>query len=246
MRKEALVAFSVLSLVTLACSISINMPVAKQVRGSGNVIMVERQVSGFHAVSLAGIGELHIEVGDEEKLLIQAEDNLLEYIDTTVQDGSLNIGFRSGYSLDPQEPINYFLSVKSLDSISVSGLGNANAPALQAGDFKVAISGSGSVELQGLEADQLDVVISGLGSLAIGEGKVGDQAINISGSGTYKAQELQSNNAVVEISGLGNASIWADEKLTVRISGSGVVEYVGNPQNIESEISGAGKLEQIK
>jgi hypothetical protein len=245
MRKEALIAFSALSLVTLACSITFNLP-HPAVKGSGNVIMIERQVSNFHAVSLAGIGELHIEVGDEEKLLIQAEDNLLEYIDSQVQDGSLNIGLRPGVSLDPQKPINYFLSVKSLDSISVSGLGNANAPALKAGNFKVAISGSGSVELQSLEADQLEVVISGLGSLAIGEGKVGDQAINISGSGIYKAQELQSDNADVEISGLGNATIWADKNLKVKISGSGVVEYAGDPQKIESDISGAGKLEQIK
>jgi len=246
MKKEALMAFSVLSLVTLACSISINLPGTKQIRGSGNVIMVERQVNNFHAVSLAGIGELHIEVADQEKLVIQAEDNLLEYIDTKVQNGSLNIGIRPGVNLDPQKPINYFLSIKSLDSISVSGLGNANAPALTAGNFTIAISGSGSVELQGLEADRLDVDISGLGSLAIGEGKVGDQAISISGSGTYKAQELQSNNADVEISGLGNATVWVDEALKVQISGSGVVEYAGNPQKIESNISGAGRLEQIK
>jgi len=246
MRKEALIAFSALSLATLACSISINLPGARRVKGSGNVIMIERQVSDFHAVSLAGVGDLHIELGDEEKLLIQAEDNLLEYIDCEVQAGSLNIGFRSGYNLDPQEPIHYFLTVKRLDSISVSGLANADAPSLQADNFKILISGSGNVELQGLQADQLEVHISGLGSLAIGEGKVTGQTIDISGSGNYKAQELQSASAEVQISGLGNAVVWVDERLSVKISGSGVVEYVGDPQKVESEISGAGKLEQIK
>ena len=246
MKKEALVAFSVLSLITLACSISVNLPGSRRVQGSGNVIMVDRPVSNFHAVSVAGIGELHIELGDQEKLIIQAEDNLLEYIDSKVENGSLNISFRSGYNLDPQEPINYFLTVKSLDSISVSGLCNANAPALQADNFKVEISGSGSVEMQGLQADQLNVQISGLGSMAIGEGEVTGQKIDISGSGTYKAQELQSANADVQISGLGNAVVWVNESLSVNISGSGVVEYAGNPQKIESDISGAGKLEQIK
>jgi len=246
MRKEALIIFLVLSLVTMACSISFNVPGARRVQGSGNVIMVERQVSEFHAGTLAGIGELYIELGDQENLRIQAEDNLLEYIETEVQDGSLNIGLRSGYNLDPKEPINYFLTVKSLDSISVSGLGNANAPALQAQDFKVAISGSGSVELQGLQADNLEVHISGLGSLAIGEGKVAAQRIDISGSGTYKAQELQSASAAVQISGLGNAVVWVEQQLSVKISGSGVVEYAGDPRTIESDISGAGKLEQIK
>jgi hypothetical protein len=246
MKKESLIAFSVLSLAALACSISINLPGARQVRGSGNVIMVERPVSNFNAISLSGMGDLKIELGDEEKLIIQAEDNILEYIEIDVKGGVLSIGFRSGFRLNPQAPINYFLTVKALDSIAVSGLGKVDAPALQASNFKVQISGSGSVELKGLKASQLDVQISGLGNLAIGEGKVEQQSIDISGSGDYRSQELQSASADLEISGLGNATVWVDDRLSVKISGSGVVEYAGDPQEIESEISGAGKLEKIK
>ena len=48
-------------------------------------------MSGVTGVNLATIGHLTIELGDTESLRIEAEDNLMEYIETDVRSGKLRI-----------------------------------------------------------------------------------------------------------------------------------------------------------
>ena len=52
------------------------------VRGSGNVVTQERQVSGFDSVALSGVGEVFITQGDKESLTVETDDNLMRYIQT--------------------------------------------------------------------------------------------------------------------------------------------------------------------
>jgi hypothetical protein len=246
MKKQILLIMVVLLLVlsTLACSISINDFGFNTARGSGVLVTEERPVSGFQRLELSGIGTLVIEVGSEEALVIEAEDNLLEYIETTVQGNTLEIGIRERINLQPSKPIRYNLTVKSLDTISVSGLGSVEAPALEATRFTVDISGGGDVNLEGLQAEQLEVNISGLGSLDIASGLVTEQTVELSGSGDYNGRNLESRTAVVMISGLGSATISASQDLQVEISGAGSVRYAGDP-SVSSEISGLGSIEKI-
>lgn len=246
MKKQILLILAVLllALSTLACSISFNDFGFNTARGSGVLVTEKRPVSGFQRLELSGIGTLVIEVGSEEALVIEAEDNLLEYIETTVQGNTLEIGIRERTNLQPSKPIRYNLTVKSLDSISVSGLGSVEAPALEATIFSVDLSGGGDVNLEGLQAEQLEATISGLGSLTIASGQVTEQTIEISGSGDYNGRNLESRTADVIISGLGSATVWASQDLRVEISGAGSVRYAGDP-SVSSEISGLGSLEKI-
>jgi len=246
MKKQYLliVVLLVMALSTLACGVTVDGVDLNSVRGSGTVVTEERQVSGFERVELSGIGALVIEVGSEETLVIEAEDNLLEYIETTVRGDTLEIGSRERTNLQPTEPISYYLTVKSLDSISVSGLGNVVVPGLEATRFSVDISGAGDVNLESLHAERLDISISGLGSLGIDAGQVREQSIDLSGSGGYNGRNLESADAEIYVSGLGSASVWATENLFVNISGSGSVRYAGDP-SVDMDISGLGSLKKI-
>lgn len=239
-----------LVLSTLACQLAYNVdsgPISiggRTVRGSGTLATEERSVSGFSAVDLASIGHLVIEVGDQEGLRIEAEENLLEYIETNMRGRTLVIGTRRGVNLNPRESISYYLTVTSLDSISVSGLGDVDAPGLEADRFSVEISGSGDVNIDSLAAGQLRVGISGLGSLDIDAGQVDDQDVEISGAGDYNASELESSTAEVDISGLGSATLRVSDRLEANISGGGSVRYYGNP-SVDKNVSGLGRVEQI-
>ena len=52
-------------------------------RGSGRMAEEERPVSGIIGVDLATFGDLTIEVGEQEGLSIEAEDNLIPYCEPT-------------------------------------------------------------------------------------------------------------------------------------------------------------------
>jgi hypothetical protein len=234
------------------------------VRGSGRVSEEERNVSGFDEVALSGQGTLHIEVGRKESLRIEAERNLMRYLETKVHGDRLRIGVQNGVLLRNTRPIHYYLTVKDLDTLVLSGSGKVIAPDLEASSFAVSVSGSGEVEMDDLkasdvriricgtgdlsmdelDADVLDVNISGSGDLDIAGGDVKEQVVTISGSGKYMARGLESESARTRISGSGTATVQVSEALDAHVTGSGSVHYLGRPA-VETAISGSGDIKHI-
>ena len=263
------VAAMMLAASGLACCFSI--PVAgrsvfrgwQAIRGSGDVIEETREVRDFTSVALATVGNLHIEQGEEEGLRIEAEDNIMSNIEVEVNGSTLEIGTKANVNLRPTKAVRFYLTVKELDAISLSGSGDIEAPGLKAADLSLAITGSGNANLQDLDADDfslnvtgsgdadaedlsadhLTVNITGSGDVDI-SGRVDQQEITVSGSGNYQARDLETAEARVRIGGSGTATIWVTDSLDVRIGGSGSVRYAGSPA-ITSSVTGSGNLRQI-
>ncbi len=230
---------------SLACTIStreINLG-NQTIKGSGTLQSESRTVAGIQSVSLSGIGDLTIEVGTQEKLVIEAEDNIISHLTSEVKDGQLNLATEKGINILPTKPIHYTLTItQPLTQLSVSGLGNINVQQLASNSLKFNISGSGNIVIDTITTDSLTVEISGLGSLEIKNGKATSQKIEISGSGSYTAPDLESETANVEISGLGSTKLWVTQQIDAKISGSGNIEYFGNPR-VQQEVSGLGKIQ---
>jgi len=235
---------ALLALALMASSMACSLFGWRVVRGSGNVVEEEREVAGLAGVTLNGNGHLTIEKGDTERLRIEAEDNLLPYIESEVRGGVLELGQQKKVNLWPRREINYYLTVISLESVTVSGSGRVEAVALEAERFDLTISGSGDAKLDGVDTEELTVRISGSGKVDIAEGKAHRQDLSISGSGKYAARDLESTDAQVRISGSGSAVIRVSDTLDVNVSGSGDVQYLGRPR-INQTISGSGTVRAI-
>jgi hypothetical protein len=248
------------TLVLSACSIGDG----RTVRGSGNVVEETRAVSGVSGVELATIGTLTIAVGDTESLRIEAEDNLMEYLETEVRNGRLSIETQDNIRLDAKRPVNYYLTVTGLEAIEISSSGDIQAPDLEAERFSINISSSGDLQMGDLEAealtvkisssgdvtmgvlnaDTLEVDISSTGNLDIGGGQVKTQNITISSSGNYTAQDLASDEAEVRLNSSGSATIWVQDYLKAILSSSGDLRYRGNP-TVDATTTSSGDIIQI-
>jgi hypothetical protein len=216
------------------------------IEGSGNVVTEARDVSGFNAVAIGGAGVLTITVGSEEALTVTADDNLLEHIETKVEEGRLTIGrTREAWRLDlrPSAPIRYDLTVVELEAIAVSGAGSVVADSLSAETFSVALSGAADLEIGRLEAQTFSVAISGAGDVTVA-GRVGVQSIAVSGAGEYHGDALWSERAECSVSGSGDVTVWAESEVTAGVSGSGTVSYYGEPR-VEKDVSGSGSVRSL-
>ena len=82
-------------MVLMAASLACAVPFVgiRTIKGSGNVVTEERDVSGFDRVALSGFGEVIITQGDKESLTVETDDNLMRYIETKVRGGTLELGF---------------------------------------------------------------------------------------------------------------------------------------------------------
>ncbi len=253
-----LVIFVILSSL-LACNISVGNTNIETIRGSGKVVSETREVSNISGVELALQGTLHISVGTNESLRIEAEDNLLGYILTDVSGGELVIKTKTGVNLNNTKPINYYLTVTGLKSIAISSSGDIEASDLVSEAFSTSVSSSGDLTISSLkctslqvrssssgntsignlQADSINVTISSSGDVTIENGSVPKQDVNISSSGDYQADAVVSSTAQVSISSSGNATVRVSDQLSGRLSSSGNIYYIGNPSvNVSTSSSG--------
>jgi hypothetical protein len=240
-RNMIVLAILALTIATLSCEGSLGF---KTVRGSGSVEEKTYEVSGFSSVDLATIGKLVVETGETEALRVEAEENLLKYFEVKVHDGELGISDRENVNLVPTKGVFFYLTVKELETITISGLGDVELPAIAAPEFSIEISGGGNVDIEELTADVLEVEISGLGNLSVDGGTAGQQEIVITGGGSYRARHLDSAVADVQVNGLGKATVRVRDRLDVTISGGGSVEYFGDP-SVDQDVSGVGHVKRI-
>ncbi|MBX2965571.1 MAG: DUF2807 domain-containing protein [Cyclobacteriaceae bacterium] len=106
------------------------------------------------------------------------------------------------------------------------------------------ISGSGDVEATVAIANTLDVSISGSGKL-VASGSANTVKTTISGSGRVRAADLEANKCDVKIAGSGSVEINVKRELNANISGSGSVNYKGNPNHVNTNSSGSGKVRKV-
>lgn len=255
----------ILVFTILACDVTISSNLGGEtIRGSGVVVEENRTISNISGVELAMQGTLNIVMGSSESLRIEAEDNLLEYIQTDVRSGKLVIETRRGINLRTSKPINYFLTVDELNTIVISSSGDVEAGDLQSKSFstttsssgnlsigsldctslKVQISSSGEVSISDLMAESVSVQISSSGNLEILGGQVQEQDITISSSGEYRANDLASVEADVTLTSNGSATIRVSDQLSGRLSSSGDIYYIGKPE-VNVRMTSSGKTVQI-
>lgn len=215
------------------------------VYGSGRVVEEEREVSGFTGIELATFGNLYIKVGDEEKLRIEAEDNLIPYFEVRVYEGVLKIASRPGASPSATRPVNFYLTVKELDTIVLSGSGDIKAPDLEAERFSVTISGSGDIEMGNLNAGEVEIRTFGSGNLDVAGSEAAEQDVTINGSGDVKIGNLDAGALEAQISGSGSLDILGgqieEQKVTISGSGDYGARHLASAE-ADARISGSGSM----
>lgn len=214
--------FFILALLGLFIGCTDDNGPVETVRGSGNVITEGREVSGFTAVSLQGMGQLQIDQNGSESLSITTDDNLLPYIETRVRGNKLIISVQGNTLFSNVTELTYHVTVANIDSVELDG--------------------AGEIEVSHLDADEWQVNLDGTGSITA-SGQANKQTVEINGAGAYTADKLASQEATVRHSGAGMAVVQVSEQLDVRIDGLGTVEYIGDPE-VTQTVNGSGTVRQ--
>ena len=148
----------VISAVTAACAVPFQ---PRMVRGSGDIIVEDRKVSGFDKILIEGAGRIILTQGNSESLSVETDDNLVEYIKTEVNGDTLEIGFEDNVvfssgsgrtALDPTGGFIFRISVIDLQAIKVSGAADIEAGKLKSDQLDITFSGAGKVLVDDLNA----------------------------------------------------------------------------------------------
>lgn len=194
-----------------------------RVEGSGTVTSETRPLTDVRGISLASVGDVEVVIGDEESIVIEAEENLIPFINTEVTDGVLTIGFTDQISLDLTRSVHFKVTVRRLELAEISG--------------------AGTLTIDDPGTDRIELSVPGAGTISV-SGAVARLTASISGTGTVDAARLAADDVIVQMSGAGDATVWAVDSLAVTLSGVGNVSYWGEPQ-VQQTITGVGGLTSL-
>jgi hypothetical protein len=212
----------------------------ERITGSGNIKQEVRSQNPFKSISTSGNYNVYIQQGSKRDIQIEADDNLLPYIVTTVDGNELRINTKKGYDIKPSKTINVYVTVEELEELNSSGSGGFYSKSSLKGD-KIVFSFSGStIADMELNSNALNVRISGSSRINL-KGNVTQTNYGISGSGDVDAFELHSDDVKVQVSGSGKLDVYADKKLDISVSGMSKVRYKGNP-SLNQSSSGSSKV----
>lgn len=208
-------------------------------RGNGRIVVRERKVTGFDQVEIRGNYELAFQKSDEEKIMVETDENLQDLIELSVGDRKLSI--RNVEPLISRENIRITVYYNALKGISSTGSSVVSSDGMIASDeFKLSFEGAGSINLE-LEVEQLEVDMPGAGLVKL-TGYANKQEIKIDGAGHLNAANLITNETKIELNGLGGADINVSKKLEARLNGVGSIRYKGNPETVDQRVNGMGVI----
>jgi hypothetical protein len=233
-------------LIVLFTLISINSFAQKweTIKGNGQIKKETRELSNFTSLSSQGSMNVQIAYGNSNSITIEADENLLPYIETSVENGKLSIKSKKNVNLKSTSKINVYVSMTKINSLLLSGSGNINGSGAFTNDAKtdMGVSGSGNLTLNFDTFKDLDLSIAGSGNIELKGNGTNTISAHISGSGNIDCSNISSNNVDAKISGSGNVKVYASNSIDAKISGSGNVFYKGNATKISSKVAGSGKV----
>lgn len=214
------------------------------ITGSGNIVTQEETITGFDRVSAKHSFEVSISQGEDYKVVISVDDNIVEHLDVRKDGSTLKIGleFNRYYSIinatmraEVVMPELSAVELLGASSAAITGFASSN-------DFEADLSGSGTLRGD-IEAGDTSFDLSGSSDVSI-SGSGGDLKIDSSGSSVVDLSDFPAENADLDLSGSSTVTVNVSGTLNVSSSGSSNVYYLGNPTIGQISTSGSSSVEQ--
>ena len=216
------------------------------VKGNHHVVNEQISIGDYDEISLSLPAEvIYQQISQDDPFLqVTVDENLLAFLDISVRNNRLILKAKDDVNLRPSRFVIYTNS-RTLSKVSITGSGDVLLEkAVNARDMKVSITGSGDLKTDSLYCQNLEVSITGSGDVRM-NGAATNAKYRITGSGDIRAFDYLVEMLDCQISGSGNIQAFVAKKLTARISGSGDIRYKGNPESVDSKVTGSGNINNV-
>lgn len=213
------------------------------IKGEGSVEKISRDVNGFTGISVAESADVSIRQGSEFKVLVEAQKNIADILETVVENGVLHIRFKSGVHNVNYNHLHVYVQAPNFDKLEISGSGNMEAESdLNGQKLDCIISGSGDIHLKNMNYQSLSASLTGSGNIeSSGTGTIQNTDLVISGSGDISLKNIKARDVKAQVTGSGDIYCTAETSLEASITGSGDIAYDGTP-SVKSSVTGSGSV----
>jgi len=245
---------------TLGTSCSLNF--SNRINGSGHVTRVEYRVESFNKLDASIIFDAEIIPGNTEKVIVETDDNLQQYVIVESGANKLNVRMKEHVNIGKQTAGKIYIYTKGLETINNSSVGRLmTKDTLMATEFRLDNSSVGTTDLQikaqtitiknsavgtttlYLQSDKLDMDNSAVGKTEL-TGKCPLSVIKNSSVGSFIARNLSTRILHINNSAVGKTEIYAEKEFYIENTAVGKLEIYGNGVIKQLEDNGIEKIKK--
>jgi hypothetical protein len=212
----------------------------------GTCVREERLVEPFEQVVLDGVGHVDVCEGDADRVVVEASETLLSWIETRVDGHTLTLRLREhGFPVHLRDrSIRYEITMRKVSGLAIDGSGSIDASRVTSESLDAAIDGAGHIDIGTAEVHRLALRIDGSGRLSIASAAASDARLEIDGAGTIVVDHLVSPAVRISIDGQGRVEAkGTTDSLSIEIDGTGTVDARNlKARAADVSIDGVGKV----
>ncbi|QJD97444.1 DUF2807 domain-containing protein [Mucilaginibacter robiniae] len=235
--------YSLLILLTISLfSVTLMSCHRRGVKGSGHFVTQTHMVGDFHAIKISGAYKVNLKQDSSLNITITADDNLMKYIKTEVNNGELHL--YNNKSINSSKDVVVTIGVRQLTAIKTEGaIELQSAGLINAQDLELQFAGASNVNLN-LKANKLSTQGSGATEIYL-TGQAASHDVHFAGMVKLQAYDLIINSYNLETSGASECELNVVKSLIVNSSGASQINYKGNPTAVNINKSGAASVKKI-
>jgi len=193
----------------------------KDIVGSQQILTEERTVNDFEHIQVEGPVEVQVLFGESHKITVQADDNLMEHLNTTVNGNTLLVDLNLKKDVYENITLKVQIVMPNLKSVAHNAVEN--------------------MKIVGFEdLTEIAITQSGIGNITM-DGSSQKLLLNKNGVGKFNGFNFVTENSEVQQDGIGDVHLSVNAMLTGQLTGTGDIQFKGNPA-IDLPVTGFGKI----
>jgi hypothetical protein len=226
--------FAVLSILFSSCWF-----LGPSVKGNGNVTEEVRQVDDFDQIKVNRGMNVYITQGSPTKVVVIADSNLHESIETEVDGDVLTVTVNENIRWAKEKKV--MITVEKLSSLKGSSGANAYSQAQIMSENLELNASSGANLKMDVNAKYLKAGSSSGANIYL-SGLAKDAELETSSGANLKAGELKADQCKMRASSGGNVTATVVEKLEAKATSGGNIYYFGEPSTTDIDSSSGGNI----
>jgi hypothetical protein len=211
------------------------------IRGNGNVVEETRDVADFSKIRTSSGTNVYVSQGDTQKVMVKADENIVDVIETEVRDGVLNVTITNPIRKATSNKV--YVTVKYLEKATAfAGSNIYSETVLKAGKLELRSSAGSNLKL---EVSTKELIVSATaGANVFLEGETESLEASASAGSNIKAEGLQAKNCQTRVNSGANIYITVTDELDAKASSGGNIFYSGNPKSTNINNSSGGNVKK--
>ncbi len=225
----------------LLCACNINITSGEN--GNGNVVTQEREITGdFSEVSGSAGLDVYLSQGNENKIVVEADENLLPLIETEVEAGKLSV--TTNQNIGRSKAKKVYVTFKEINAVEASsGAEVTGNSVIKSQNLSLKCSSGADLEVE-IFAEEVTAKASSGAEMKVAGTATMLRADASSGS-ELNAKDLMVLNCAAEASSGAEITVNVKEKLETNVGSGGDINYYGNPLSVNSNKSHSGSVNKM-